>query len=131
MNCTNGDFFGENFERNVGTWLMLFLVGHRWAAKEATIKAFTTQRLTMQDITVMKGDIVDGLQTAPVVSVLVRKQLQAQMATMEGNEEDIIDNEEVDNEKVETEEREVKCSISHDGDYAIATCLVAHEDAYK
>ncbi|KAI9741464.1 MAG: hypothetical protein M1818_004270 [Claussenomyces sp. TS43310] len=85
--------------------LATFLAG-RWAAKEATIKAHTSRRLTMHDITIQPGKVVDGLQQSPIALV------SAGGGTREND-------------------NMVKISISHDGDYATAVCLAADEEAYR
>jgi holo-[acyl-carrier protein] synthase len=76
----------------------------RWAAKEAIIKAFRWQRITMQDITIRKGPLRDSMTTGPRATVTVTRGVPPER---------------------ETVEFEVQISISHDGDYATAVCLAA------
>jgi hypothetical protein len=72
---------------------------HRWAAKEAAIKAHTFRRILMHDITIHGGER-EGRSKAPAMTIKAK----------DGGEE-----------------RVVKISISHDGEYATAVCLVAEE----
>jgi hypothetical protein len=74
--------------------------GHRWAAKEAAIKAHTLRRISMHDITIHSGEQEEGRSKAPTMTI----------RTKDGSEEQVV-----------------KISISHDGEYATAVCLVAEE----
>jgi phosphopantetheinyl transferase (holo-ACP synthase) len=82
----------------------------------------------MQDITILRGDVVNGLQTAPIVTVKIRKAF----GTRGGSSESPGNTRAIAGEEVDEvwEEREVRCSISHDGEYATATCIAATEEAY-
>lgn len=72
---------------------------HRWAAKEAAIKAHTLRRISMHDITIY-GEQKGGISKAPTMTI----------KSKDGGENLVA-----------------KISISHDGKYATAVCLVAEE----
>ncbi|KAH9206012.1 hypothetical protein DL95DRAFT_316407 [Leptodontidium sp. 2 PMI_412] len=82
-----------------------FLAG-RFAAKEATMKAHHSRRLTYHSILILKPEPQPGVEgsVAPVAIVM----------------DEGIDGEEVRG-------KEVRISISHDGDYATAVCLAVDE----
>jgi hypothetical protein len=73
---------------------------YRWAAKEAAIKAHTLRRIFMHDITIHGGEQEEGRSKAPAMTIKAK----------DGGEEQVV-----------------KISISHDGEYATAVCLVAEE----
>ena len=73
-------------------------MGHRFAAKEAAIKAHSDRRLAFHDVIIEKREVVgQRLGSGPPI------------ARIRGEEED------------ET----ALVSISHDGDYATAVCVAA------
>jgi hypothetical protein len=74
---------------------------YRWAAKEAAIKAHTLRRITMHDITIYRGEQKEGRSKAPTMTI---------------------------KSKAGGEEQVAKISISHDGEYATAVCLIAEEE---
>lgn len=78
-----------------------FLAG-RFAAKEAVIKAHSSRRLTYHEILILKPDRKDG-ETGSLAPVGI-----------------VVDEE---SEGSEVRGKEVKISISHDGEYATAVCL--------
>jgi len=81
-----------------------FLAG-RWAAKEAIIKAYNSRRLTFHDISIL-----------PPTSTSTDTGSRPPVAVVKSESGDWEDGE------------IVPLSISHDGDYAIATCM-AYEPA--
>lgn len=103
----------------------------RWAAKEAVIKAHRKSRLTYHDITILKGELKNGIQQAPVASVKIPQpklsdghvdgtKTQKKLGTLGLVVRRVTDKAE---EEKPDEEQEVLISISHDGEYATAVCL--------
>jgi holo-[acyl-carrier protein] synthase len=84
--------------------LSQFVAG-RWAAKEAIIKAHTGARLTMKDITIESVTKEDGSSGAPIAWVDIWEGAKLK------------------------EQREVKISVTHDGEYAMAVCLAGGDKA--
>lgn len=79
--------------------LLRLLTSHRFAAKEAAIKAHSHRQLTFHDIIIeRRGRDEERLGSGPPV---------ARIRGEEGSKEDVS----------------AMISISHDGDYATATCL--------
>ncbi|KAK0112694.1 hypothetical protein ONS95_014432 [Cadophora gregata] len=89
--------------RKVAQWL-----AGRFAAKEAIIKAHQSRRLTFHDILILKPEQKEGetRSFAPVAVVLPERW---------------------NGEEGEALPKEVRISISHDGDYATAMCLAVDE----
>lgn len=77
-----------------------YLFKHRWAAKEAIIKAYHSRRLTFHDIAILPSKpVFSNTGSRPPVAVII-----SESGTWEDGQI-------------------VPLSISHDGDYAIATCM--------
>lgn len=82
--------------------MLIFELKYRWAAKEAAYKAHTHRRLTWHAITIL--DVPpdkDGRPRAPIMTIKTKDDSE--------------------------EEQVAKFSISHDGEYATAVCMVAEE----
>lgn len=78
------------------------LVAGRWAAKEAAIKAAFPRRLSFQDVIVLKSDDREPY------AVILDKDPKPRSEAGEGPDGQIA-----------------RVSISHDGEYATAVCMIA------
>ncbi|KAL5325649.1 hypothetical protein ACEPPN_006777 [Leptodophora sp. 'Broadleaf-Isolate-01'] len=121
-----------------------FLAG-RFAAKEATMKAHHSRRLTYHSILILKPEPQPGVEgsVAPVAIVMDESERRTRSRLASGSGSglggDGVDGQAgvgkgdeggegergIDGEEVRG--KEVRISISHDGDYATAVCLAVDE----
>lgn len=125
--------------------LILTLSKHRFAAKEATMKAHHSRRLTYHSILILKPEPQPGVEgsVAPVAIVMDESERRTRSRLASGSGSglggDGVDGQAgvgkgdeggegergIDGEEVRG--KEVRISISHDGDYATAVCLAVDE----
>ncbi|KAL2066076.1 hypothetical protein VTL71DRAFT_2147 [Oculimacula yallundae] len=86
----------------------------RFAAKEATMKAYASRRLTYHSILILKPPPKEGVEGSVAPVVLVLNEDAGKARSDEEREEVPVG-------------QEVRVSISHDGDYATAVCLAVDE----
>ncbi|KAG8531542.1 uncharacterized protein KY384_003172 [Bacidia gigantensis] len=129
--------------------LATFIAG-RWAAKEAVIKAYSSRRLFMSEISVLRpaqnprlfpAEQRTSLQTMtlidPISDTILLGVSAALLRRLRGSTSTLLKGVEAKTgvkeyherrSKVKDEQRRLgKVSISHDGEYATATCILPHE----